>query len=70
MQPAHGRQRIRTGDFILVNDTIAVAIEDAGLSDGFARFGGEILAVDKVGEDGRPLGLSNDRGGAWWCRAR
>ncbi len=59
VQPAHGRQRIRIGDFILVNDQIAVAIEDLGLSDGFARFGGEILAVDKVGEDGRPLGVSN-----------
>ncbi len=59
VQPAHGRQRIRVGDFVLANDKIAVAIEDKGLSDGYARFGGEILAVDQVGDDGRPLGLSN-----------
>jgi hypothetical protein len=58
VQPAHDRQKIRVGDFWLVNDKIAVAIEDKGLSDGYARFGGEILAVDKVGDDGRPAGLS------------
>src|SRR5687767_12650829 len=27
VQPAHGRQRIEVGDFVLVNDKIAVAIE-------------------------------------------
>ncbi|MBX3181906.1 MAG: CehA/McbA family metallohydrolase [Polyangiaceae bacterium] len=58
VQPAHGRQRVEVGDFILVNDKIAVTIEDKGLSDGYARFGGEILAIDQVGEDGRPRGLS------------
>lgn len=57
-QPAHGRQKINAGDFVLANDSIAVFIEDKGLSDGYARFGGEILAIDAVGDDGRPKGLS------------
>ena len=57
-QPAHGRQRIEVGDFLLANDKIAVVIEDKGPSDGYAPFGGEILALDRVGDDGRPLGLS------------
>ncbi len=58
VQPAHGRQQIRVGDYVLANDKIAVVIEDKGLSDGYARFGGEVLSVDKVGEDGRPMGIS------------
>lgn len=58
VQPAHDRQKLRVGDFWLANDKIAVAIEDKGLSDGYARFGGEILAIDKVGDDGRPAGVS------------
>jgi len=57
-QPAHGRQPIQDGDFVLANDKIAVVIEDGGLSDGYGRFGGEILAIDQVGEDGLPLGKS------------
>jgi hypothetical protein len=57
-QPAHGRQQIEAGDYLLMNDTLAVVIEDKGLSDGYGRFGGEILAIDKVGADGKPLGLS------------
>ena len=52
------RQRPQVGDFLLINDKIAVYIEDKGLSDGYARFGGEILAVDRVGDDGRPVGAS------------
>src|SRR5690606_6349950 len=58
VQPAHGRQRINVGDFVLANDKIAVAIEDKGLSDGYARFGGELLSIDQVGDDGRPVGSS------------
>ncbi len=58
VQPAHGRQRVNVGDFVLANDKIAVTIEDKGLSDGYARFGGEILAVDRVGDDGKPMGTS------------
>lgn len=56
--PAHGRQQFAEGDYVLANDKIAVVVEGVGLSDGYARFGGEILAIDKVGDDGRPLGLS------------
>ncbi|MCS6899780.1 MAG: CehA/McbA family metallohydrolase [Myxococcales bacterium] len=52
------KQRPRVGDFLLINDKIAVYIEDKRLSDGYAPFGGEILAVDRVGEDGRPAGVS------------
>ncbi len=57
-QPAHGRQQIEAGDFVLANDSIAVVIEDGGLSDGYGRFGGEILAVDEIGDDGRMTGKS------------
>lgn len=59
VQSAHGRQKIRVGDFVLANDKMAVVIEDAGLSDGYVQFGGEILAIDKIGSDGRPMGLSH-----------
>lgn len=59
VQPAHGRQQIREGDFLLINSRIAVYIESGGPSDGYARFGGDILAFDEVGDDGRPKGLSN-----------
>lgn len=58
-QPGHGRQRIQNGDFVLINDRIAIVIEDKGLSDGYGRFGGEILSIDRVGEDGKPMGLSH-----------
>jgi len=57
-QPAHGRQRIAEGDYVLANDKIAVFIENKGFSDGYARFGGELLAIDAVGDDGKPKGLS------------
>lgn len=52
------RQQPHVGDFLLINDKIAIYLEDKDFSDGYARFGGEILAVDRVGEDGRPMGLS------------
>lgn len=57
-QPAHGRQQIIEGDYVLANDKIAVFIENKGMSDGYARFGGEILAIDQIGDDGKPKGLS------------
>jgi hypothetical protein len=57
-QPDDARQRIAVGDFLLTNEKIAVAIEDKGPSDGYARFGGEILALDRVGEDGKMIGAS------------
>ncbi|MBK7586821.1 MAG: CehA/McbA family metallohydrolase [Myxococcales bacterium] len=58
VQPAHGRQRVRVGDFVLANERISAYVEDKGLSDGYARFGGELLAIDRVGDDGRPVGNS------------
>jgi len=58
-QPAHGRQRVRDGDFVLANSKIAVVIADKGNSDGYYPFGGKILALDLVGADGKMLGLSN-----------
>ncbi|MSP23736.1 MAG: hypothetical protein EXR75_00945 [Myxococcales bacterium] len=57
-QPAHGRQPIKDGDYLLINDKIAVTIEAGRLSDGYGRFGGEIVAIDEVGADGRPMGRS------------
>jgi Carboxypeptidase regulatory-like domain len=57
-QPAHGRQKVEVGDYVLANDKIAVFIENKGMSDGYARFGGEILGIDAIGDDGKPKGLS------------
>jgi hypothetical protein len=57
-QPAHGRQKLESGDVVLANDRLALWIEAAGQSDGYNRFGGAVVAVDGVGEDGQPLGLS------------
>jgi hypothetical protein len=57
VQP-RARHRVAVGDYLLINERIAVYIEEGGFSDGYSRFGGEILAVDAVGEDGRPRGLS------------
>jgi hypothetical protein len=57
-QPLDARQRVNVGDFLLVNDKIGVYIEDRGFSDGYARFGGEILAIERVGDDGLPEGKS------------
>ncbi len=58
VQPAHGREQIRVGDYVLANDRLAVTIEGARTSGGYARFGGGILALDQVADDGRPRGLS------------
>ena len=57
-QPGHGRQRIEPGDFVLANDKIVVFIEDKDFSDGYARFGGEILSIDKANAEGKPTGVS------------
>ena len=58
VQPAHGRAKIEAGDFALVNDRIAVVIEDKDVSDGYGRFGGEIIALDRVDDDGKLAGGS------------
>jgi hypothetical protein len=57
-QPDNARQRVRLGDYLLINDKIAAYIEAEGPSDGYLDFGGEILAIEPVGPDGLPLGVS------------
>lgn len=57
-QPAHGRQRIEAGDYLIANDKVAFVIEGKDESDGYATFGGDLLSVDRIGEDGLPLGRS------------
>lgn len=57
-QREDGRQRVRVGDFFMANEKIAAYIEDKGISDGYARFGGEILAIERVADDGLPEGKS------------
>lgn len=57
-QPAHDKFKHEDRDFVLVNDKISVVIEDVDISDGYGRFGGEILSLDRVGDDGRPVGGS------------
>jgi hypothetical protein len=58
VQPAHGRQQIHDGDYVLANDRLAVFIQKPGLNDGYGRFGGAIVSLDEVGADGKPLGRS------------
>ncbi|MCS6915485.1 MAG: CehA/McbA family metallohydrolase [Myxococcales bacterium] len=57
-QPPDARIRVRVGDFLLINDRVAFYIEEARPSDGYSSLGGELLAVDGVDTDGRPLGVS------------
>ncbi|MCC6526614.1 MAG: CehA/McbA family metallohydrolase [Polyangiaceae bacterium] len=57
-QPAHDRQRIETGDYLLANDRMAVVVAQPGLGDGYQRGGGDLLSLDRLGDDGQPLGAS------------
>jgi hypothetical protein len=52
------RQSARVGDFALANDRIAVYIEAEGRANGYAPFGGDIVAIEPVGDDGKPKGTS------------
>ncbi|HVJ88719.1 MAG TPA: hypothetical protein VM580_02880, partial [Labilithrix sp.] len=52
------RHKVRVGDFALANGRIAVYIEAEERPSGYAPFGGEILAIEPVGDDGKPTGLS------------
>ena len=52
------RHKVRIGDFALANDRIAVYIEAEGRANGYAPFGGDILAIEPVSEDGKPKGIS------------
>lgn len=60
-QPVDARHKVRLGDFVLANDKVAVYIEAAGegqRSDGYFPYGGEVLAVEPIGSDGRPRPVS------------
>lgn len=56
--PKNPRARIKLGDYLLANDKIALYIGNEQLSDGMSMYGGEILALDVVGDDGLPRGES------------
>lgn len=58
VQPPYARHKVRVGDFALANDRIALYIEAENRPSGYAPFGGEILAIEPVGEDGKPQGHS------------
>lgn len=58
VQHPDAKHKVRVGDFVLANDRIAVYVEAEERRNGYAPFGGEILSIDVVGEDGRPRGLS------------
>ncbi|MDB4997200.1 MAG: hypothetical protein JWM74_4632, partial [Myxococcaceae bacterium] len=58
VQPEDARNKVRVGDFVLANDRIALYIEAEGESDGYNPLGGEILALEPVGDDGRPTAVS------------
>lgn len=57
-QPENARQKIHEGDFLLLNDKIAVYIEADGTSDGYQGLGGEILGIEPVDANGLPSGTS------------
>ncbi len=58
VQAANARHKVRPGDLVIANDKLAAYIEDVGVSDGYNPFGGDVLSIDPVGDDGRPLGIS------------
>src|SRR5262249_29219003 len=57
-QPADARQKVHAGDYLLINEKIAAVIEAARPSDGYAPFGGELLAIEQIADDGTPSGTS------------
>src|SRR3954447_23313091 len=57
-QPANAKEKVQVGDYLLVNDKIAVYIEAAGRSDAYLPFGGGILGIEPLGPDGMPAGKS------------
>lgn len=58
VQPENARNKVRVGDFVLANDKVAVYIEAEGESDGYNPLGGDVLALETVGPDGKPTGIS------------
>ena len=58
VQPENARNKVRVGDFVLTNDKLAVYIEAEGESDGYNPLGGDVLALEPIGADGKPIGVS------------
>jgi hypothetical protein len=56
--PTNARNRVRTGDYLIANAKIAAYIGSAAPSDGMSPFGGEVVAIEPVADDGLPAGLS------------
>ena len=56
--PPDVRFPVRVGDYLLANEKIGLYIEGARASDGYNPFGGEIAAIEPVGADGLPVGIS------------
>lgn len=57
-QAENAREKVQEGDFLLLNDHIAVYIEAGKTSDGYQGLPGDILAIEPVGADGKPTGTS------------
>src|SRR3954447_4298997 len=57
-QAANAKEKVQVGDYLLMNDKIAVYIEAAGRSDAYLPFGGGILGIEPLGPDGMPAGRS------------
>ncbi len=52
------RQKVRVGDYAIANDKVAVYIAAENRAGGYNPFGGDIIAIDPVGDDGKPKGTS------------
>jgi len=57
-QSPDAKEKVGTDDYVLANDKIAVYVEGTGPSDAYLPFGGGILSIEPVGDDGTPRGLS------------
>lgn len=51
------KAKVRAGDFVLANDRIAIYVAGNRVTDGYLPFGGEIVALEPVGDDGKPRGI-------------
>jgi hypothetical protein len=57
-RPDDARNRVQVGDFAIANDKIAAYIAGARKTDGYVPYGGKVLTIDVVGDDGKPLGVA------------
>jgi len=58
VQPEDARGKVYAGDYVLANEHLVAYVEGARRSDGYSSFGGELLAIEPAGPDGRPRGIS------------